>query len=202
LVRIMNLVGLAASLATFALIVASFFTPWWQLAVGDGLMTINASPVNTNFGYFGSSFTVPLITVINIIILARLLASATAMLAYSLLPTKPYAKTLLDFSYRKPLYALILFLSVLIVSVLSIQVGFNMGIPIMGSNTLTLPAVFTGDSTISAVVYGSFLWPFWLAIVSVALCIATWVYDRKVRKAFLAAANLPSPRELKDTIKV
>ena len=202
MVRIMNLVGLAASVATFALILVSLFTPWWQLVVGDGLMTINASPLNANFGLFGNSFTIPLITTLNIITIATLLASATTMLAYSLIPTKPYAKTLLDFSYKKPLYALILFLSVLIVSVLSIQVGFNMSIPIMGTNTLTLPAVFTGDSTISAIVSGSFLWPFWLAIVSVALCIATRVYDGKVRKAFLSAANLPSPRELRDTIKV
>jgi hypothetical protein len=202
LVRVLNWVGLAASLATFGLISVSLFMPWWQLVAGDGLAAINASPVNTNFSFFGNSFTVPIINAFTIVIAAMLLVSAFVMLAYSLLPTKPYAKTLLNFAYKIPIYALILFLAALIVVVLSIQAAFNIGIPIMGTATLTLPAVFTGDSTISAAVTGSFLLPFWLAIASAALCIATRVYDGKIRKAFFANTNFPSPRELQDTIKV
>jgi hypothetical protein len=194
LVRVLNWVGLAASLATFALIVVSLFMPWWQLIAGDGLASVNASPVNTNFSLFGSSFAVPLINALTIVFAAMLLVSAIVMLAYSLLPTKPYAKTMLNFAYKIPLFVLILFLAALIVVVLSIQVAFNLGIPIMGTATLTLPAVFSGDSSISAAVTGSFLLPFWFAIASVVLCIAARVYHGKIWKANVAYANYPSPR--------
>jgi hypothetical protein len=201
-VRAVNWVGLAAASATFALVAVSFFTPWWQLIAGDGLANINASPLNTNFSLFGASYAVPLISALNLIIVAMLLASAASMLAYSLLPTKPYAKVLLDFSYKKPLYALIVFVAGLAVTALSIQAAFNMSIPIMGTNTLTLPAVFTGDSTISAAVSGRFLYPFWLAIASVALCIAARVYHGKIKKTQAADASFPLPREMQGTIKV
>ena len=178
--RKINWFGLAAGVTILIVLVISFFVPWWQLAVAQDLIKVNASPVNTNFSLFGTPFTIPLIWALNIISILTLVASGVLMLLYSVFPTKSYAKELLGFSYKKPLYALIFFLAGLIVTI-SIAGVLGLSIPLMGSTTLSIPPQFvpTGFS-INALVSGSFQLPFWLAILAAALCIATRLYHGRV----------------------
>ena len=107
--RKINWFGLAAGIITLIVLVISFYVPWWQLTIGENLIKVNASPVNTNFGLFGTQFTVPLIWALNLISILTFTASGLVMLIYSLNPTKSYSKHLLGFSYKKPLYVLIIF---------------------------------------------------------------------------------------------
>jgi lysylphosphatidylglycerol synthetase-like protein (DUF2156 family) len=180
--RKINWFGLAAGIITLIVLVISFYVPWWQLTIGENLIKVNASPVNTNFGLFGTQFTVPLIWALNLISILMFTASGLVMLIYSLNPTKSYSKHLLCFSYKKPLYVLISFVACLVA--ITIIAGFlGMSIPLMGSTTLSLPTQFmpTGLS-ISALVSGSFQLPFYLAIVAAALCIAARLYHRNLVK--------------------
>ena len=180
--RKINWFGLAAGIITLIVLVISFYVPWWQLTIGENLIKVNASPVNTNFGLFGTQFTVPLIWALNLISILMFTASGMIMLIYSLNPTKSYSKHLLGFSYKKPLYVLISFVACLVA--ITIIAGFlGMSIPLMGSTTLSLPTQFmpTGLS-ISALVSGSFQLPFYLAIVAAALCIAARLYHRNLVK--------------------
>jgi len=180
--RKINWFGLAAGIIILIVLVLSFYVPWWQLTIGENLIKVNASPVNTNFGLFGAQFTVPLIWALNLISILMFTASGLVMLIYSLNPTKSYSKHLLGFSYKKPLYVLITFAACLVA--ITIIAGFlGMSIPLMDSTTLSLPTQFmpTGLS-ISALVSGSFQLPFYLAIVAAALCIAARLYHRKLVK--------------------
>ncbi len=186
--RSINWFGLSAGIITLIVLVISFYVPWWQLTIGQNLIKVNASPVNTNFGLFGGAqFTVPLIWALNLISILTFTACGLVMLIYSVNPTKSYSKHLLGFSYKKPLYVLISFAAGLIVIV--IIAGFlGMSIPLMGSTTLTLPTQFISSSlSISALVSGSFQLPFYLAIVAAALCIAARLYHRNLAKALLKA---------------
>jgi hypothetical protein len=180
--RKINWFGLAAGIITLIVLVISFYVPWWQLTIGENLIKVNASPVNTNFGLFGTQFTVPLIWALNLISILTFTASGIVMLIYSLNPTKSYSKHLLGFSYKKPLYVLIIFVAGL--AAITIIAGFlGMSIPLMGSTTLSLPTQFmpTGLS-ISALVSGSFQLPFYLAIAAAALCIAARLYHKNLAK--------------------
>jgi hypothetical protein len=180
--RKINWFGLAAGIITLIVLVISFYVPWWQLTIGENLIKVNASPVNTNFGLFGTQFTVPLIWALNLISILTFTASGIVMLIYSLNPTKSYSKHLLGFSYKKPLYVLIIFVAGL--AAITIIAGFlGMSIPLMGSTTLSLPTQFmpTGLS-INALVSGSFQLPFYLAIVAAALCIAARLYHKNLAK--------------------
>jgi hypothetical protein len=49
--RVINWVGVAAGVTTLLVVAFSFFVPWWQLTVGENLLNVNASPVNTNSAY-------------------------------------------------------------------------------------------------------------------------------------------------------
>ena len=60
-----------------------------------------------NFGLSGSQFTIPLIWALNLITILTFTACGIVMLIYSLVPTKPYAKQLLGFSWKKPLYTVV-----------------------------------------------------------------------------------------------
>src|SRR5208282_4153308 len=132
---------MAAGIITLIVLVISFYVPWWQLTIGENLIKVNASPVNTNFGLFGTQFTVPLIWALNIISILTFTTSGMIMLIYSLNPTKSYSKHLLGFSYKKPLYALISFVAGLI-AIIMIAGFLGMSIPLMGSTTLALPTQF------------------------------------------------------------
>ena len=112
------------------------------MTVGDNLLKVNASPVNTNFGLFGAGFRMPLLTTLNIISTLSLVTSAVIMLAYSFFPSKPYAKDLLSFAYRKPLYSHIAFMAGLLI-IVSFMRAYGLEIPLAGSSKINLPANFT-----------------------------------------------------------
>ncbi len=168
--RVINWYGFAAGVLTIVVLAVSLFIPWWQLTVGDNLIKVNASPVNTNFGLFGANFTLPLLWALNIVSVLTFSTSGLIMLAYSINPTKPYAKMLLGFSYKKPLYSLVTFLSSLII-ITSVCSLIDIDIPIVGSDTMNLPSSVAMGISINAKVSGSFQLPFWLAIITAGLCI-------------------------------
>ena len=93
MVRKINWFGMAAGIITLIVLVISFYIPWWQLTIGQNLIKVNASPVNTNFGLFGGAqFTIPLIWALNIISILTFTACGLVMLIYSVNPTKSYSK--------------------------------------------------------------------------------------------------------------
>ena len=107
--RRINWFGLAAGIITLIVLVVSLFVPWWQLTIGDKLLQVNASPLNTNFGLLDLHFTVPLLWAWNLVSVLIFAAAGVVMLVYSIFPTRSYSKELLGFSYKKPLYILISF---------------------------------------------------------------------------------------------
>jgi hypothetical protein len=179
--RIINWVGVAAGVFTLLVFAISLYIPWWQITVGDNLLQVNASPVNTNFGLFGEQFTVPLIWALNLASILTLLASGATMLLYSFMPTKPYAKELLGFSYKKPLYVLVAFFVGLIVTISAVGF-FGLSVPLMGLANVSLPTSLTMGAQVSASVLANFLFPLYLAIVAVILSIATRFYHRNIVK--------------------
>ena len=175
-----NWFGLAGGVTTLLVIAASMFYPWWQLTVGDDLIKINASPVNTNFGVLDTSFTIPFILALNIVSLLTLLASGIAMIVYSIIPRKSYSKHLLGFGYKKPLFTVLFFVIGLVVTTVILQAVLSLNVPLMGSTTSTLPIPFVSGVTLSVLLSAGFQWSFWLAVVAAALCIAARLYHRKV----------------------
>jgi hypothetical protein len=175
-----NWFGLAGGAMTILVIVVSMFYPWWQLTVGDNLITINASPVNTNFGFLDASFTIPFIWALNVIGLLTLLLSGVAMLIYSIVPAKSFAKPLLDFGYKKPLFTFLFFIIGLFVVTVILQAVLNFNLPLMGSTTNTLPIPFASGVTLTVLLSAGFQWSFWLAAVAAGLCIAARLYHKKV----------------------
>ncbi len=177
--RVINWYGFTAGILTVVVLVISLFIPWWQLTVGDNLMKVNASPVNTNFGLFGTSFTLPLLWALNIVSVLTFSTSGLIMLFYSLNPTKTYSKQLLGFSYKKPLFSLVTFLSSLLI-ITSIASLLNINIPLLGSSTMTVPASVALGVHINASVSGNFQLPFYLAIATAVLCIVARLQHDKV----------------------
>jgi hypothetical protein len=178
-----NWFGFAGGALTILVIVVSLFYPWWQLTVGDDLIKINASPVNTNFGFLDTSFTIPFIWALNVIGLLTLLLSGVAMIIYSVMPTKSFAKPLLDFGYKKPLFTFLFFIIGLVVVTVILQAVLNFNLPLMGSTTNTLPIPFASGVTLTVLLSAGFQWSFWLAVVAAALCIAARLYHKKVAPA-------------------
>jgi hypothetical protein len=190
-----NWFGLAGGVTTLLVIAASMICPWWQLTVGDDLMKINASPVNTNFGFLDTSFTIPFIWALNIVSILTLLASGVAMLIYSIIPRKSYSKHLLGFGYKKPLFTVLFFVIGLIVTTIILQAVLNLNVPLMGSTTSTLPIPFVSGVTLSVLLSAGFQWSFWLAVVAAALCIAARLYHKKVvttQQPAVTTATVPS----------
>ncbi len=176
-----NWFGLIAGILTLIVLLISFYVPWWQLIIGDNMFKINGSPIYTNFGLMGSSFTIPLLLALNISSILMFTVSGIIMLVYSCFPTKSYSLQLLSFSYRKPLYAVVIFvLSLLIIIAIVGLTGLN--ISVVGSSTLTLPSQLTFGIgiSISALASASFLLPFWLAIGTSVLCIVARLYHRRI----------------------
>lgn len=197
--RKINWFGLTAGILTLIVLAVSLYSPWWQLTVGDNLMKVNASPVNTNFGLMGAQFTIPLIWALNISSILSFTASGIIMLFYSLAPTKSYSKHLLGFSYKKPLYSLITFVAGLLV-ITSIAGLFGLNIPLIGSATLMLPSQFTMGIGINALVSGKFLLPFWIGIGAAILCLAARLYHMRItQEPQTAPTNTTAPKpEKKD----
>jgi hypothetical protein len=178
-----NWFGLAGGALTLLVIAVSLVYPWWQLTVGDDLMKINASPVNTNFGFLDTSFTIPFIWALNIMSILSLLASGIAMLVYSIIPRKSYSKHLLGFGYKKPLFTVLFFVIGLVVITVILQAVLSLNVPLMGSTTSTLPIPFVSGITLSVLLSAGFQWSFWLAVVAATLCIAARLYHKKVAPA-------------------
>jgi hypothetical protein len=175
-----NWFGFAGGVLTILVIVLSLVYPWWQLTVGDDLMTINASPVNTNFGFLDASFTIPFIWALNVIGLLTLLLSGVAMIIYSVMPAKSFAKPLLDFGYKKPLFTFLFFVIGLVAVTMILQAVVGVNLPLMGSATSTVPIPFASGVTLSLLLTAGFQVSFWLAAVAAGLCIAARVYHKKV----------------------
>jgi len=178
-----NWFGFVGGVMTILVIVVSLFYPWWQLTVGDDLIKINASPVNTNFGFLDASFTIPFILALNIVGILTLLASGIAMLIYSVMPTKSFSKPLLDFGYKKPLFTFLFFVLGLLVVTVILQAVLSINLPLMGSATSTVPIPFASGITLSVLLSAGFQWSFWLAAVAAGLCIAARLYHKKVALA-------------------
>ena len=174
-----NWFALAGGLTTILVIVVSLSSPWWQLTVGDDLLTVNASPVNMNMGFLDASFTIPFIFALNIVSILGLLASAIAMLIYSIIPRKSYSMHLLGFGYKKPLYTVVFFI-IGLVAVSMICQTINLNFPLMGSTVSTLPIPFASGITLTVLLSAGFQWSFWLAVVAAALCITARIYHGRV----------------------
>jgi hypothetical protein len=190
----MNWFGLAGGLTIVVLIAISLFVPWWQLTVGNDLVKANASPINTNFNFAGTSFTIPLIWALNITSIIFLSAGGITMLIYSVNPSKSYSAKLLGFSYKKPLYAILLFVVVLILITFLVKSVFNFEVPLLGSIETALPAEITNGTNISVFMSANFVWPFWLAVLATILCIMAKFYHRRIVEPFskALAVNMPS----------
>ncbi len=192
MVRKINWFGLAAGIITLIMLVLSLFMPWWQLTIGENLIKINASPVYMNFGFSGSQFTIPLIWALNLITILTFTACGVIMLIYSLVPTKPYAKHLLGFSYKKPLYTLVTFVIILVAIVVGLgYIGLKF--PLNGSTTLTLPQNWTMGATVSALVSGYFELPFWFAVVAAAMCLVARIYHPRLNKPPMQPVTAAAP---------
>jgi hypothetical protein len=189
--RKINWLGLAAGIITLIVLAISLYVPWWQLTMGQSLIKINASPIYTNFALFGTQFTIPLIWAINLILTMALTASGLIMLIYSLVPTKPYAKRLLSFSYKQPIYFVVGF-AVVLIAIILVAGHFGLSLPLMGSATVTLPIHWTSGVTISALTSGDFQLPFWLAIVAAEFSIAARLYHSHLVKAITAPKTAAS----------
>jgi hypothetical protein len=178
--RCINWFGLAAGALFFAIIFLSLYIPWWQLTIGDKIVQINASPVNTNFNLISSQFTVPLLWAWNIASILLLVLAATTMLIYSLVPNRPHAKDLLDFSYKKPIYVVISFVVGLLIMV--VAAGFlGFSLPLMGKSNVALPAQFMPSGvSVSLEVTAGFQLTFWLTIAATALFIVARLYHPKL----------------------
>ncbi len=184
-----NYVALAAGILTLILIAVSVFIPWWQFTVGSpAIATVNFSPVNFNFSLFDTLLISPIIWALNIASLLTLLAGGIALLLYSALPTKSYSKALLGFGYKKPLYAVILFVIELAVIYFSVTMFTGFNFPLMGSAFVQLPSLIApGGISISVKVSAAFGWTFYFSVVVAALCIVARIYHRKMK----APATVP-----------
>lgn len=182
-VKKINWFGLFGGILVLVVLVVSIYYPWWQLIVGENLLKVNASPVNTDFGLLGTQFTIPIIWALNIASILTLLTSGIIMLIYSVIPTKSYSKDLLSFAYRKPLYAVVFSLVGLLIATMAAKAAFGINIPLTGTSTIILPSSFTMGINISVLISTAFQWPFWLAIVAAGLCIAARIYHMKLSSA-------------------
>lgn len=184
----MNWFGIASSISIFTLIVVSIFVPWWQVSVGSvdsPLANFQVSPMSNNFSFLGQTFTFPLIMAINISVIISLIAGGIAILIYSINPQKSYANKLLSFSYRKPLYALLIFVIGLIVTIILTKSVTGLDVPLMGSTNSAVDGSIIqsllGDISISNVLFtAGFQWPFLIVFVSALLCIMTRYYDSRI----------------------
>lgn len=183
MMRKINWFALVAGILTLIVVLISLYLPWWQLTVGNNLISIYASPINTNFGLFGASFTVPLIWAMNLIGILTFTAAGIVILIYSFVPTKPYAKELIGFSWKKPIYALITFIVAL--ALIVIGVGYmGLTVPLQGSAPLAIPdklaSLLPNGISISGTMTASFEIPFYLGIAAAVLCVAARVYHGKL----------------------
>jgi hypothetical protein len=187
-----NIIALVAGISTLVLIAISIFVPWWSLTVGNpAIAAIEVSPVNLNLALLGNSLTFPLIYALNIASAITLAAGGIIMVIYGLKPNKSYSKKLLCWGYKKPLYAVILFVAALIAMYFMVSNFSGFTLPLTGAGVMSLPQGMAPDGvSISVNVSAGFGWPFYFAIVVAGLCVAARVYHRK---AAVADTTLPLP---------
>jgi hypothetical protein len=185
-----NWFALVGGILILVLLSVSFYFPWWQLIIGDNLLKVNVSPVNTNFGLLGTQFIIPLILALNLGSILTFLISGIVMVIYAFIPTKPYSKDLLSFAYKKPLYAVIMCVAGLLIITFAMRAALGMSVPLTGTGTIILPSSLTMGINLSVVSLAAFQWPFWLAIVAAGLCIAARVYHIKLS---------PTPKKIPQT---
>jgi hypothetical protein len=175
----LNWLAFAGSVSTLCLIAVSIFVPWWVLSVGDGLVKANVSPIYTDFNFVGDVFTIPLLWAINIASILTLAAGGVALLVYSIKPEATYGKRLLGFGYAKPLFAVVLFVVVLVALQQIARIMVNLDIPILGSTASVLPQGSTQGATVTVVMVATLQWPFYLAVLTAGLCLAARFYKKK-----------------------
>ena len=177
-----NIIALAAGISTLLLIAISIFVPWWQFTVGNpAIAVVNVSPVNLNLALLGNSLTIPLIYALNIASALSLASGGIIMLIYSVRPNRSYSKKLLGFGYKKPLYAVILFVVALLSMSFMVQRFSGFAFPLTGSGAMSLPeSMMPEGANVSVAVSAGFGWPFYFAIVVAGLCVAARVYHRKL----------------------
>lgn len=185
-----NWFGVAGGVSTLLVVAVSLFSPWWQMIIGEDLMRVNASPINTNFGLLGTQFTIPLIYALNVGSVLAFVFSGALMLIYALMPQKSFAKDLLGFAWKKPLYSVIFSVVGLSIIILIAQAVLGMQIPLAGSAQVILPSTLTLGVGISVWVYSAFQWPFWFALAAAVLCVLARVYHRKVGVASVVDASV------------
>jgi hypothetical protein len=190
-----NIIALVAGLSTLVLIAISIFVPWWSLRVGTpAIASIEVSPVNLNLALMGNSLTFPLILALNIASAITLAAGGIIMVIYGLKPNKHYSKKLLGFGYKKPLYAVILFVAALMAMFFLVPHFSGFTIPLTGSSILSFPQGMAPDGvSISVNVSAGFGWPFYFAIVVAGLCVAARVYHKKLAEMDTALPPPPPP---------
>jgi hypothetical protein len=194
-----NWFGFAGGISLIVLIIVSVFVPWWQLTVGDDLVTANASPLNTNFNFIGDSLTIPLIMALNITSVISLTAAGIVMLIYSVKPLKPYSKKLLGFAYKKPLYSVLLFVIGLILIIIIAGSVFGLDVSLFGSQISTLPADLTQGVTISVSMTAEFQWPLLFALVTAGLFIAARFYHKKILPTNPIPSAVKTPKIINPT---
>jgi hypothetical protein len=188
----LNWFGLAGGFLSLAVVAISFRYPWWQLIIGENIVTVNVSPVTTGVNVFGTMLTVPLLFAINLTGLLTLTTAGFAMVIYSVIPTRSYSKHILGFGYRKPLYSVIFFVVSLVVLTVMVKNFASLSVPLYGAGTITLPQNMIEGATITAQANAGFLWPFWTEIVAAALCIGARFYHTKIiTKAITTSSNAP-----------
>jgi hypothetical protein len=175
-----NWFALAGGILLLVLLPISIYVSWWKLTVGENLVTVNASPVNTSFNLMGTQFNPALVWAANLTSILTFLACGIIMLIYAFIPARPYSKDLLSFAYRKPLYIVIIYIAALIVTMFITQSALGIGVPLAGTSTIVLPQSLTMGANISVMVSSAFQWPFWLAIVAVGLFITARIYHTKI----------------------
>jgi hypothetical protein len=175
-----NWFGLLGGILVLVVLVVSIYYPWWQLIVGENLLKVDASPLNTNFGLLDTQFTLPIIWALNVASILAFLSSGIVMAIYAVVPTKSYSKDLLSYAYRKPLYAVVFSIIGLLIATFAAKAALGIDIPLAGTSTVMLPSSLMAGIDISVLISSAFLWPFWLAIIAAGLCIAARIYHIKL----------------------
>jgi len=184
-----NWCGLAGGVILLILVALAliYASPWWQISIGEGLGHADISPLSFNLVILGSYIVIPLILFLNLSCQLSFIASAIAIIIYSIAPEKGYSKSLLEFSYKKPLIILIIFLGSMIGITYAVQNVLQISIPLIGTSTVTLS---TSDIEIEASIVTRFTWVFWLALTAAILCIAARIYHKRIVS--------PTPSEIKE----
>jgi hypothetical protein len=177
--KMINWFGLVGGILIVILVGVSYFfaSPWWQISLAeDDFVKVNISPLTTSFVLLGKTrATPPLILALNITALLFFTAAAIVLLIYSMIPTRSYSMHLLGFAWKKPLYAVVIFVVSLVVVSYVAGSYIKVNIPVAGTADSELS--IEGNSINFSVTTG-FTWTFLLAVVATGFCVAARIYHR------------------------